>query len=125
MSEKKEELLQVPGTITKVTSMANRRQRIQIDTQENLSDEQIVGLSPKIDKFGWFVFLEDKKIQPDQVMDLPALPVKRDEEKKSPSRRLHDVLYIYWKQQGSQGDFEVFYRGWMDSKIDQIKETLN
>ena len=43
---------------------------------------------------------------------------------KSPSQRLRAVLFVYWKQQGEEGDFEVFYRQKMDNLINMVKEKL-
>ena len=43
---------------------------------------------------------------------------------KSPSKRLHDVLYVYWKEKGFKEDFEVFYKKKMNSIIETVKDTL-
>lgn len=119
----KKQILQVPAVISKASTMANRVLRLQIDTQENLTDEQISKLISKIDKYGWFVFLEDEAIDESDIINLPELP-KREEDKKSPSQRLYNSLYIFWKQQGEKGDFELYYRNQMEKFINAIKERL-
>lgn len=116
-------LLQTPATISKVTSMRNRTLRCQVDTQENLSDEEMAKLMANIDKFGWFMFSPDNQIDEKDLLDLPSLP-KRAEENKSPAQKLHNTLYVYWKQEDSKGDFETYYRRYMEKRINEIKERL-
>lgn len=44
---------------------------------------------------------------------------------KSPGQRLRAVIYRYWEQEhGSQGDFEVFYKGQMETIIGNYKDAL-
>jgi len=116
-------LLQVPATISKASTMSNRCLRLQIDTQENLSDEEITGLMTKIDKYGHFCFLEDKEIDESMVIDLPALPKKLNDEK-SPSLRFRNTLYVYWKEKGEKGSFELFYNQTYEKLIKDLKEKL-
>jgi len=116
-------LLQVPATISKITSMSNRTLRCQVDTQENLSDEELAKIIGNIDKFGWFTFSPDNQIDEEDLLDLPSLP-KRAEEEKSPAQKLHNTLYVYWKQEGAKGEWEIYYRRYMDKRINEIKERL-
>lgn len=49
----------------------------------------------------------------------------REIEKKTPSQRMRNVLYVYWKQLGNpEGYFDTFYRKEMDKIIDNIKSKL-
>lgn len=116
------DIFQTPATISKVTSMANRSIRLQIDTQEALTDEAMAKLMSKLEKYGHFCFLEDSEISLDHVIDLPSLP-KRDEGK-SPSQRLHAVLFLLWKQNGENGLFQTYYETQMEKFIDYLKERL-
>lgn len=43
---------------------------------------------------------------------------------KSPSERLYNVIYVYYKQIKSKEEFDVFYRRHMEGIIDQYKEKL-
>lgn len=45
-------------------------------------------------------------------------------QEKSPAKRLRAVLYVLWKQAGSDQDFELFYRRYLDRLIDSLKEKL-
>jgi len=40
------------------------------------------------------------------------------------SQRLRAVLFVLWKQQGSQGDFESFYRTQTEKMIEYYKAKL-
>lgn len=117
-------LLQIPATISGTKSMANRVLRLSVDTQENLTDEQMGKLSALHEKYGWFCFLPDTEIKPEELIDMPALPKKRAEDKKSPAEQLHALLYIYWKQSGSKGDSELFYRQYIEKRCQEIRERL-
>jgi len=117
------ELLQTPATISKIQTMSHRSLRFQIDTQENLSDEEMGKFTSLHEKFGHFCFMPDSKITEDQILNLPPLP-DRPEDKKSPAQALRGVLYVYWDQRGKQGDFETFYRGYIDNIVIKIKEKL-
>lgn len=116
-------ILQLPATISKINSMAHRSLRIQIDTQENLSDQVMAEIMSKFDKLGWFCFLEDS-IKEEDILNLPPLPTD-DSRKKSQATRLRAVLYRLWEQKGKQGDSELFYNQYMEKIIDSLKEKLN
>lgn len=71
------------------------------------------------DELGWVCWSPNKI----QIDDLPTEPATDD--KKTPSKRLRAVLFILWQQQGSNGDFETFYRERMDKLVDMIKAKLD
>lgn len=119
-----DKLFQVPAVISKVTSMANRMMRLQLDTQENLSDEAMAKLMASYDKYGHFVFLaDDRQIDEMDLLTIPPLKA-REEESKSPAQRLRGALYVLWKQNGEKGDFEVYYASKMEAFIDAVKQNL-
>jgi hypothetical protein len=96
----------IPATIEKIETKA-RYARITIDTQENLTTDQLAELFTLHEKVGWFFFLPDNQKPTDQV----ALPeIRLEDGEKSPSQRLRAVLFIYWQQKGSKDDFEL--RAW-------------
>ena len=45
-------------------------------------------------------------------------------EGKSKSQRLRAVLFVWWKQQGEQGDFKDFYATHMEKLIQFVKDKL-
>lgn len=104
--------------------MGNRSIRIQSDTQENLSDEQMAKLMSFVNKYGWFTFSASSKIEPDYIANLPPLPLEKDE--RSPGNRLRSVLYVFYEQKGKPGgSFETFYRDQMEKFIEFVKEKLS
>ncbi len=46
-------------------------------------------------------------------------------EGKSKSARLRNVLYVYWKQSGSEKEFKDFYSDEMEINIERYKRELN
>lgn len=53
------------------------------------------------------------------------IEVKGETETKTSSQRLRGVLYVLWEQQGKQGEFETFYKSYMEKIIDWIKGKLD
>lgn len=115
-----EQILQVQAQMVKGSSMSHRSLRLQFDTNENLTDEQMGKIMAWQDKLGWLSF-SVLAIKPENLLNLPE---PKSDESKSPSQRLRAVLFILWEQKGKEGDFETFYRAKMESVINMIKEKL-
>jgi len=121
------QLLQIPGTIEKVMSMRNRVIRIVFDSQEARSDEEVASIMTKVEKFGWLCFLAgENNIQPEDISDLPELP-KSDPDEKSPSKRLRDRMFVYWKEKGLEDkkDFNSWYIGQLDKLGQGYLDKIN
>ncbi len=105
---------QVPSTITKITTMADKSLRLQVDTQElSQADKAMVfGLH---DVLGVFVFSEADITEAD-LIDLPEVIVEKNE--KTPSQRLRDRLYVVYKQTINKSDFD----GWYKREMNKIGE---
>lgn len=90
-------------------------------TTGEIADDEVIYLlnAGRRDEFGWLLWSPNKH----QTDDLPDEPAT--DERKTPAKRLRAVLFILWKQQGSRGDFEVFYRERMGKLIDMIKLKLD
>lgn len=43
---------------------------------------------------------------------------------RSPSKRLRNTLFRLWQQEGSKGDFEVYYEGQVEKIITYLKTKL-
>lgn len=98
-----------------------RSVRITFDTQETLTPEQKAELFDMNEKLGYLFFFD----KPNATIKTDELPdIQLEDGEKSPSHRLRAVLYIWWQQNGSKDDFELFYRRWMERTIDQIKQKL-
>ena len=114
------DLFQIPATITNISTKADRTIKIVAETQE-LSPEQNAILFSLHLKCGWLLFKENAI----QIEDVPKeQAVKETKETKTPAQRLRAVLFIYWKQKINNGDFDSFYKGWMEMKIGEIKKQL-
>lgn len=111
----------IPATITKVTTMADKSVRLQVDTQE-LDPETKSGVFEMHDKLGYFFFAE-KEIRQIDTSKLPEIVL--DEGERSPSQRLRAALFVYHEQQKIKEPFEIFYRRSMDKFINQVKEKLS
>ena len=63
-------------------------------------------------------------LQPDGDAPVDTKEIKGEFDKKSPSTRLRNVLYILWKQQESPMDFSDWYIKRMEKIIDDHKMML-
>ena len=99
---------QVPAIISKITTMADKSLRLQVDTQE-LPKEEKAKVFDLHEEFGWFVFSKSD-IKEDHLKDLPELkPEFKDQ--KSPSQLLRNRLYVYYeKTHVNLGDFDSWYK---------------
>lgn len=116
-------VFQVPAQVQKVSTMSHRSLRIVVDTQENLTDEEMARLASLHEKTGWWCFLpEERRIDTLDVAALPEMTYEKDE--KSPAQRLRGVLYVKWEQDGKNGAFIDYYQRTMEKIIDSVKEKL-
>lgn len=97
---------QVPSTISKIITMADKSLRLQVDTQE-LSQQEMAMVFNLYDSLGVFIFSETD-IKETDLIDLPE--VKVDKEEKTPSQRLRNRLYVYYSQAINKGDFDSWYK---------------
>lgn len=54
----------------------------------------------------------------------PPIEVKAEMEQKTCGQRLRASLFVLWRQQGSAGDFEVAYKGYIEKVISSVKAKL-
>lgn len=52
------------------------------------------------------------------------IEVKGETETKTSSQRLRGCIYVLWEQQGKNGEFEIFYKSYMEKIIDWVKSKL-
>jgi len=108
------EALKVPAVISKITTMADKGLRLQVDTQEITSEDK-ASIMDFYDKLGWFVFAE--QITEADITDLPKIEL--DEDTKTPSERLRARMYVYFtdKDRGlgkPKSQFNEWYRMALD-----------
>ena len=116
MSEPKE-LIAVPAVVEDFKPKKDRSWVLKFETRELTSDEVKV-LVDNYQGEGWLVF------SPNHI-NTSQIPVEQaDAGVKSPSKRLKDVIFIYWKQNGSKGDFDAYYKTTIQKMIESIQEKL-
>jgi len=105
-----ETLLTIPATITTIKTMSRNQLRLHIDTNENLSVEEMARIMRFYDQFGYLFFQLEKPITPQQVAELiPDLPKVEGKAKPSPSQKLRSILWRYWEYKGITTAFEAWY----------------
>ncbi len=106
------------AVITSLNSKADRSLGLRISTPE-LSSTQKAAFFDLQNVPGKLSFLPDSDVAPDEVI------VDRDLKQKSQSSRLRAVIFVLWKQQGSDEDFETFYKLETEKIIDQLKGRID
>ena len=108
----------VPATLKSVSTLVDGGLSVGFHTQE-LTKEEMLAIMSFSQGFGYLLFASTQMSEE----DIPKEKLSPDEEK-SPSKRLRSILFILWKQQGGEGDFEAFYRKKMEAIIEQLKSRL-
>lgn len=114
------EITQIQSYIYSIKSLHAGQWRITIDTDENVKPETISYLSSNIAKPGWFIHLSDRKIQPDDITNLPEINATK---KGSPSQKLRFTMEKYFEKvicHGQQYENEEF-QAWYEGQIEKIK----
>lgn len=109
---------QVQAILTSLSMSADKGMRMGFTTNE-LTDEDRLLATKYHQQFGWLMF----KPNPFTVEDMPK--EQAEDKNKTPSKRLRAALYILWQQEGSNGDFEVYYREKMEKLITYVKDKLD
>ncbi len=112
-------MIRFPAYFTGFGSKSDGSARISFATQE-LSDQDFAELKRNLNAFGYLLFQENEI----STKDIPAEPAEEDKNK-SPSKRQKAVLFLIWKQGGSVGDFNNYYRERMEKNIERLKTELD
>ena len=113
------DLIQVPAQVVGMNPKADKSWKLVFETRE-LMGEEVKLLVDTFQGEGWLVF----KPNSDGVAVEEVPKDIADSGAKSQSKRLRDVIFVYWKQQGGKGDFETFYRVTLEKLIDYVKSKL-
>lgn len=109
--------VQVDGIITTISSRKDGSLRLSLITPELTAEEKAE-----------FMKLQSQNLQcllnPLDIKNAPKYEVKSEFERKSPSLRLRNTLYVLWDQNGGRGDFDQFYEHQMEKFINAVKEKL-
>lgn len=109
------------ATVQGIRSLKDRTCRLTIDLQEQ-TPENYSRLFSMIDEFVKFYMTTDN-ITADETEIIDSEII--DNESKTPSQRLRNVLYRLWEQdQRGYEDYNLYYRYMMGRIIDRYKQEL-
>jgi hypothetical protein len=116
-------MLKIPSTITRISTTNDKGLRLTIETQELVAEDMTEIMRLK-DQFGYFVFSEELgDITEKFLKELPKLT--KESGVKTPSQRIRNILFVYWKEKKITEPFESFYNRKIEEYISLIKEKLN
>lgn len=107
-----------PAYLTGFSSRSDGSAGVRFATQE-LKPEDYASLQQNLNQFGWLVFQANEA----QPTDIPK--EEAEDKSKTPSKRLRASLFVLWKQEGEQGEFESWYRDRMEKLIKYIQDKLD
>lgn len=114
-------MLKVQSQIVKVETMSDRGMKLTVHTAE-LQPEDKAELMRLHNLAGWFVFNDTAQIEEGDIPDAPVEFSGR----KTPSERLHNVLFrLHEKQGGKPEDFEPWRIQMMEKIINHYKSKLD
>lgn len=111
-------LVSVPAEVVDIRPKADRSWKLSFNTRE-LTGEEVAVLADNFQGEGWLVFKANGGITQEEI------PTgKADSGVKSQSQRLRDVIFVDYKQHGERGDFETYYRNYLEKLIEFAKSRL-
>lgn len=112
----------VPVIIDQIKTLKDGSLKLTLETAE-LPDEVMTELFSYRNK-QVYCALKDTELKPDEL-DIKEMPVEFKSNKKSKSKLLKSVLYVYWEQNKPTQDFNSFYNRKMDEFINLVKDKLS
>jgi hypothetical protein len=115
--------LQVQATLSGYKSLTNSI-RLIFDLQENYNPDVLAKIMKyhKEPHVGW-LFFGVQQIQADEIINAPDIKVEKDQ--KSPSQRLRNRLWVYYKEVfGTADGFDSWYIGEMDKIGNRYLEAI-
>jgi len=110
--------VQFPSQLTKLETRVDGSIKVIIETQE-LSGNDMADLFAYRGQLGYTTFTPNAET----IVDVPEEKV--NDNSKSASQRLRNVLYIAWEKTGKKVDtFTMYYDMQMERIINQIKDRL-
>ena len=101
-------MLQLEAIIREVKTLKDRGLKLNVETQE-LVPEDMTEVFKLKDKYGFMVF-KPTKITEEEIIEVPD-EVKEFPKEKSPSKRLRDRMFVYYKEvKGFTKGFESWYK---------------
>lgn len=112
-------LIKVPAQVTGFQPKVDRSWVIKFETRE-LTGEEVALLADTYQGEGWLIF-SPNEIEPDEELPTDVA----DAGVKSPAQRLRSNLYVYWKQHVGKGDFESYWRTYVQKQIERIAQQID
>lgn len=115
-------LFQTPAMISGVSTLKDRTLKLTVYVSRELIGEEKAKLFDLEQKEGWFLFSENSI----QETDVPKEDAKVEGQKKSPSERLYNTLFVFWNQNysGQSQSFNEWRANEMEKIIDSYKQFL-
>lgn len=117
MSNKTSKIFQVPAVLEGTNPLKDGGMSLRFHTQE-LSSEEKLEIIKLFQTFGFILFRANRFTDSDVPKD------DASDRQKTPSQRFRAVVFVMWKQKGSEGDFEQFYNRKMEYIISEYKKRL-
>ena len=117
-------ILQFPASLVKITTKLDGIKFV-LETNGHPAPQHTAEMLKlqSTGAMGHFTFVQDRQVEPEDLLDLPALPRT---EGKSPSKRLHNTLYVLFKQDNMGYEiFDDFYKHMMEKFIEHVKGKLH
>lgn len=111
--------IEVPAQLVSINRKKDMSMSLRFESTKEWTDvQEIAEMFSYQNAEGWLMF----SMNTFQEKDIPC--ENTPEDGRSPSKRLHGVLYAYWKEKRIGGDFNVFYKNKMESIIDKVKKKF-
>lgn len=111
-------MLKIPAYLTGFSSRADNSAGVRFATQE-IDGATFSLLKDLNGSFGYLLFSPNPISEKDIPSEVP------EEGGKSISQRIRGALFVYFKQNKIEGDFEVWRRKELEKYLQSIKEKLN
>ena len=112
-------------TLTGIRRKADKSVSLSFNTTQEQSSEEFKQLDEMFQQTCVVAIKpEETPFLDTEIKDLDALDLDLEDTTKTPSKRLRNVLYRLWVQEG-KGEFKDFYKTRMEILIVQIKNRLN
>lgn len=115
-------IITIPAHISRISTMADRTVRLQVDVSRELTDEDMAVLFGFRNVDGSLAFKEGKFSDEELALLPDYKPEFKDE--KTPSSRMRSVMFRLWEVSGQTLTFEQYYREQMEIIINHLKGKL-
>tara|TARA_R110002050_G_scaffold183051_1_gene316577 strand:- start:16 stop:378 length:363 start_codon:yes stop_codon:yes gene_type:complete len=112
-----------PAILDGYTRRKDRSVSLRFITQEKTSAE-VMNIDETLDQFGILYFRGQEQMNKEEIEELDNVELDLYDDPKTQSQRLRNVLFVFWKQEGSNGDFKKYYKQKTEEIIQHFKNKL-